>query len=314
MSSLVARYGTPGAVNGEVFNALGAKIRGKSKLPTGRRTILLLAAPGRRRHLDGRHPAQARPERERDDRGVHDERQHRRLRSRRAALRRLSASARARPRRSAARDVETLADRVYEFLEHKQPGDVDIPEVQDIKRIIRESEAVSGIEMIGLNRDARAFPQSALLPDRQGEEGPDRPRGREDRARAARGVPARDRLRGGRPLRSARHAPDVQGGDRQGAGREHCAARPRCGSTAARGRSGPITEADVARAAVAGRAARQDPGDLQAPVAEGLARPSPARTIASSGSASKSRNKDTAALLDRLGLAEYFAMEAYVVE
>jgi glucosamine-6-phosphate deaminase len=26
------------------------------------------------------------------------------------------------------------------------------------------------------------------------------------------------------------------------------------------------------------------------------------------------RNKDTAALLDRLGLAEYFAMEAYVVE
>src|SRR5436190_18562162 len=33
MSSLVSRYGSPGAVNGEVFNALGAKIRGKSKLP-----------------------------------------------------------------------------------------------------------------------------------------------------------------------------------------------------------------------------------------------------------------------------------------
>ena len=29
LSSLVARYGSPGAVNGEVFNALGAKIRGK---------------------------------------------------------------------------------------------------------------------------------------------------------------------------------------------------------------------------------------------------------------------------------------------
>ncbi len=28
----------------------------------------------------------------------------------------------------------------------------------------------------------------------------------------------------------------------------------------------------------------------------------------------ESRNKDTAAMLDRLGLAEYFAMEAYVVE
>ena len=33
LSSLVARYGSPGALNGEVFNALGAKIRGKSKLP-----------------------------------------------------------------------------------------------------------------------------------------------------------------------------------------------------------------------------------------------------------------------------------------
>jgi hypothetical protein len=28
----------------------------------------------------------------------------------------------------------------------------------------------------------------------------------------------------------------------------------------------------------------------------------------------ESRNKETAAILDRLGLAEYFAMEAYVVE
>jgi len=41
---------------------------------------------------------------------------------------------------------------VYEFLESKQPGDVDIPEVQDIKRIIRESEAVAGIEVMGLTR------------------------------------------------------------------------------------------------------------------------------------------------------------------
>src|SRR5688572_28479898 len=32
MSSLVARHGSPGAVNGLVFNILGAKIRGKSKL------------------------------------------------------------------------------------------------------------------------------------------------------------------------------------------------------------------------------------------------------------------------------------------
>ena len=70
---------------------------------------------------------------------------------------------------------------------------------------------------------------------------------------------------------------------------------------------------DVARPDVAGGAAAQDPGDLQAPVAEGLGALPRARTSASSGSASKQRNKDTAAMLDRLGLAEYFAMEAYVV-
>ena len=37
--------GSPGAVNGEVFNALGAKIRGKSKLPKGRRTICFSPHP-----------------------------------------------------------------------------------------------------------------------------------------------------------------------------------------------------------------------------------------------------------------------------
>ncbi|HEX2251192.1 MAG TPA: glucosamine-6-phosphate deaminase, partial [Gemmatimonadales bacterium] len=43
LSSLVARYGSPGALNGEVFNALGAKIRGRSKLP--RRTRIICFSP-----------------------------------------------------------------------------------------------------------------------------------------------------------------------------------------------------------------------------------------------------------------------------
>jgi len=36
-------------------------------------------------------------------------------------------------------------------------GKDDIAEVQDIKRIIRESEAVSGIEVMGLNRSHARF-------------------------------------------------------------------------------------------------------------------------------------------------------------
>jgi glucosamine-6-phosphate deaminase len=53
--------------------------------------------------------------------------------------------------------VDTLAETVYAFLDRKRPGEVDIPEVQDIKRIIREAEAVSGIETVGLPRSAARF-------------------------------------------------------------------------------------------------------------------------------------------------------------
>jgi glucosamine-6-phosphate deaminase len=54
-------------------------------------------------------------------------------------------------------EVSELARRVYDFLASKRPGDVDIPEVQDIKRIIRESEAVSGIETLGMTASAARF-------------------------------------------------------------------------------------------------------------------------------------------------------------
>jgi glucosamine-6-phosphate deaminase len=50
-----------------------------------------------------------------------------------------------------------ITAKVNQALDRKQPGEVDIPEVQDIKRIIRESEAVSGIETLGLPRTAARF-------------------------------------------------------------------------------------------------------------------------------------------------------------
>ena len=74
------------------------------------------------------------------------------------------------------------------FLAAKRPGEVDSPEVQDVKRIIREAEAVSGIETLGLGAGQRALPQPAVLPDRHRPEGGGRPGGRGDRAGpAARG-------------------------------------------------------------------------------------------------------------------------------
>ncbi|HEX4933670.1 MAG TPA: 6-phosphogluconolactonase, partial [Gemmatimonadaceae bacterium] len=45
LSSLVAKFGSAGEVNGHVFNALGAKIRGRSKLPTGKRIICFSPHP-----------------------------------------------------------------------------------------------------------------------------------------------------------------------------------------------------------------------------------------------------------------------------
>jgi len=156
MSSLVARYGSPGEVNGKVFNILGAKIRGKSKLPRGQRIILfsphpdddVISAGGIFRKLV-----------ENDNEIIvaymtsgniavfdHDVRRYVDFLERLAAEDILSQE-----------KVSTLATAVYGFLQRKEPGQVDIREIQDLKRLIRESEAVSGIETIGLPRSQARF-------------------------------------------------------------------------------------------------------------------------------------------------------------
>ena len=203
---------------------------------------LLLAPSGRRRDLDGRDPAEAGRERERDHRRLHDQRQHGRVRPRRppapGLLRRL-ASERAHRRGGGGRAA--LGRRVDAFLAAKRPGDVDIPEVLDAKRIIRETEAVAGIRTLGLRGRARPGSSTCRSTRRAWSEGAGRAGGRRDRARPARGGGARSGLRRRRPVRPARHAPDVQGGDRPRAGRvsaRRADGGRRCGSTEGRGRSG----------------------------------------------------------------------------
>jgi glucosamine-6-phosphate deaminase len=156
MSSLVARYGTPGAVNGEVFNTLGAKIRGKSKLPRGKRIICFSPHPdddvismgGILRKL---------VENENDITVAymtsgniavfdHDVRRYVDFLERLAGEGKVEATS-----------IDPLAAKVYDFLQRKRAGDVDIPEIQDIKRVIREAEAVSGLEVMGLTRSHARF-------------------------------------------------------------------------------------------------------------------------------------------------------------
>jgi glucosamine-6-phosphate deaminase len=156
MSSLIARFGSPGEVNGKVFNTLGAKIRGKSKLPRRQRIVLfsphpdddVISAGGIFRKLVENENEIIVAYMTSGNIAVfdHDVRRYVDFLERLASEDILSRE-----------KVSALGSAVYGFLERKEPGQVDIPEIQDLKRILRESEAVSGIETIGLPRTQARF-------------------------------------------------------------------------------------------------------------------------------------------------------------
>ncbi len=156
LSSLVARYGSPGAVNGMVFNALGAKIRGKSKLPTGQRVICFSPHPdddvismgGMLGKLveNGNEILVAYMTSGSIAVFDHDVRRYVDF------LERLAREGVVEPAH-----IVPLARKVYAFFETKRPGDVDLPEIQELKGLIREAEAVAAIETLGLPPAAARF-------------------------------------------------------------------------------------------------------------------------------------------------------------
>jgi len=156
MSSLVAKFGSPGEVNGKVFNTLGAKIRGKSKLPTERKIICFSPHPdddvismgGILRKLVENDNEVTVAYMTSGNIAVFDHDVRRYV----DFLERLASEGHIDRER-----VDPLAATAHAWLDRKRPGEVDIPEIQDIKRIIREAEAVSGIETVGLPRSAARF-------------------------------------------------------------------------------------------------------------------------------------------------------------
>jgi glucosamine-6-phosphate deaminase len=156
LSALVARHGSPGALNGEVFNALGAKIRGRSKLPRQARIICFSPHPDddvismggilHKLAVNTNHLTVAYMTSGNLAVFDHDVRRHLDFIGRLAGERRIPEGPAAELRR-----------RVDEFLARKRPGDVDTPEVQDTKRLIRESEAVAGIRTLGLEERSARF-------------------------------------------------------------------------------------------------------------------------------------------------------------
>ncbi|MBA2708284.1 MAG: glucosamine-6-phosphate deaminase, partial [Gemmatimonadaceae bacterium] len=156
LSSLLARYQAAGPLNGEVFNALISKVRGRSKLPSNENIVVFSPHPdddvismgGILHKLHQNHNNICVAYQTSGNIAVFDHEVRRYV----DFLRRFD-------RDFATADAKTreLIDDVEQFLATKLPGQVDIEPVQTIKRGIREAEAVSGIETFGMIRDQARF-------------------------------------------------------------------------------------------------------------------------------------------------------------
>jgi glucosamine-6-phosphate deaminase len=211
-------------------------------------------------------------------------------------------------------ELREYAERVYECLEKKHPGEVDIPEVQDTKRLIRESEAVSGIEVMGLSKAHARF---LNLPFYQ------TGKVRKDPIGPADVKIVRDLLEEVEPdiIYVAGDLSDPHGTHRMC---KEAIDRALAEIAAAGGKlpevwlyrgawqEWPITEAtylvpmsqEELKVKIQAIFKHQSQKDSA---------PFPGQDEREFWQRVEQRNKDTAAVLDRLGLAEYFAMEAYVV-
>jgi glucosamine-6-phosphate deaminase len=156
LSSLLARYGTAGPLNGAVFNALISKIRGRSKLPAGKRVVVFSPHPdddvismgGMLNKLHQNKNDIIIAYQTSGNIAVFDHE----VRRYADFLRRfgndfdLNDSA-----------AGALIDEVEEFLKSKKVGEIDAFPVQVMKRAIREAEAVSGIETFGMKASQARF-------------------------------------------------------------------------------------------------------------------------------------------------------------
>ena len=317
MSSLVARHGSPGAVNGLVFNILGAKIRGKSKLPSGKRVICFSPHPDddvismggilRKFVENGNEITVAYMTSGNIAVFDHDVRRYVDFLERLAGEHDIGRT-----------DVEALATKVKDFLAAKKAGDVDIPEVQDLKRMIREAEAVSGLEVMGLTRSNACF---LNMPFYQTGKVAKDPIGPADVAIV------RDLLKELRPeiIFVAGDLSDPHGTHRMckeaidaavaelwpSAQNGASAGRPEVWLYRGAWQEWPITEAtwlvpmsqEELRRKIQAIFKHQSQKDSA---------PFPGHDDREFWQRVEDRNKGTAEMIDRLGLAEYYAMEAYV--
>jgi glucosamine-6-phosphate deaminase len=157
LSSLLARYPGVGVLNKAVFSRLAYKICDNFRLPRERRVIVFSPHPdddvismgGTLRKLYENDNDVLVAYMTSGNIAVFDHEVRRYLDFMRRFNRDLGAFGEG--------AFDAFMARVDRALAAKQPGEVDIPEVLDLKREIREAEAVSGVEALGIRREACRF-------------------------------------------------------------------------------------------------------------------------------------------------------------
>ncbi len=156
LSQLVTRGRSAEALNGEVFNRLISRIRGRSRLPEGRRILVFSPHPdddvismgGILRKLVENGNDVTVAYQVSGNIAVFDHEVRRYLDFLRRAAPILA--------RATGDDGDALLAEVEREMDEKAPGDLDSERVLAIKRAIRETEALSAIEAVGLtDRHAR---------------------------------------------------------------------------------------------------------------------------------------------------------------
>jgi glucosamine-6-phosphate deaminase len=311
LSSLLALHGAPGPLNGDVFNRLREKIRGRARLPKAKTVLVfsphpdddVIAMGGALRKLleNGNRLTVAYMTSGNIAVFDHDVRRHLDFVDRAAALLGTDPAT-----------VRRLRGEVAAALDAKRPGDVDVQAVQDLKRVIRESEAVAALASVGLPASAARF---LNLPFYRTGEARKRPVGEEDVAivRALLDEVRPDLVFAAGDLSDPHgtHRMCKQAIDRAlalGGG-----ARPEVWLYRGAWQEWSLTEADVLVPL------SQD--ELRAKIFAIFKHQSQKDTAPFPGAYDErefwqrveARNEETAARADKLGLPEYFAMEAYRV-
>ena len=155
LSSLLSRYGTAGPLNGDVFNSLIAKVSGRAKLPRDERIVVFSPHPdddvismgGILRKLVENGNDITVAYQTSGNIAVFD---HEVRRYVDFSTRWLGGS-------KAGEVVNRASSEILSALDRKAPGEPDEEAVLGFKQVIRETEAVSALEMVGLSGDNAVF-------------------------------------------------------------------------------------------------------------------------------------------------------------